>query len=499
MSKQYIEAHEEHATSPLTIAPNHHGWSSKILIKLLGGRKVGIDTFCVHEDNGLHFYADYEAWNEGSDYLLQKIKNQHDFVKNVYLKSVAIAKESVKLIRYFEKQDLSNWSGRQLANFLKKSYQLGNDFSAYGFIPVFSDHLFHKYTHLLKSIIKAKVKEQPLSMAEPEVLHLLSSPSRFIPSKQAKIKLLQLIIGFKGTKLSSVDNKKIESYYHNWFWINFGQLGPKMQLREVKHSAKKLINNKARAKKELQELLNYPKQLKLKQKELEKKLGLNEEERYLFSVAREFMYLKGLRMEVLFGIYACWSKLLEELAKRWQIEKKLLYYTCINELLNWLKQNKKPNQKILKERSKFCVCVAKTEFDEVILAGDQARKFLKSQTYKEDKKLENVLVIHGTVASLGYAKGKVKIVNKISEINKVENGDILVSVATYPALLPAMKKAAAIITDSGGITSHAAIVAREMKKPCIIGAKIATKILQDGDWVELDTKKGDIRRVYPVK
>lgn len=103
------------------------------------------------------------------------------------------------------------------------------------------------------------------------------------------------------------------------------------------------------------------------------------------------------------------------------------------------------------------------------------------------------MVIHGTVASVGYAKGRVKIVNKLSEIGKVEEGDVLVSVATHPGLLPAMRKAVAFVTDAGGITSHAAIVAREMKKPCIIGAKIATKILKDGDMVELDTKRGNIK------
>jgi pyruvate,water dikinase len=106
-----------------------------------------------------------------------------------------------------------------------------------------------------------------------------------------------------------------------------------------------------------------------------------------------------------------------------------------------------------------------------------------------------VLVIHGTVASLGWAKGIVKIVNKVSDIKKVKDGDILVSVATNLSLLPAMKKASAFVTDAGGITSHAAIVARELKKPCIIGAKLATKILKDGDMIELDTKKGDIRRL----
>lgn len=75
----------------------------------------------------------------------------------------------------------------------------------------------------------------------------------------------------------------------------------------------------------------------------------------------------------------------------------------------------------------------------------------------------------------------------------LNDGDVLASIATNPDILPAMKKAVAFVTEQGGITSHAAIVAREMKKPCIVGTKIATKILQDGDLVEVDANQGVVR------
>lgn len=64
---------------------------------------------------------------------------------------------------------------------------------------------------------------------------------------------------------------------------------------------------------------------------------------------------------------------------------------------------------------------------------------------------------------------------------------------SLPPLVPAMNRAAAIITNTGGITCHAAIVSREMKKPCIIGTKIATRVLKDGDLVEVDADKGVVR------
>jgi pyruvate,water dikinase len=79
------------------------------------------------------------------------------------------------------------------------------------------------------------------------------------------------------------------------------------------------------------------------------------------------------------------------------------------------------------------------------------------------------------------------------QIYSIQKGEILVSPMTMPDFLPAMKKAAAFVTDEGGMACHAAIVAREIKKPCVVGTKNATKILKDGDLVEVDANNGVVR------
>lgn len=103
--------------------------------------------------------------------------------------------------------------------------------------------------------------------------------------------------------------------------------------------------------------------------------------------------------------------------------------------------------------------------------------------------------IKGTTAFSGLVIGKVIIVMKKEDIFKVQKGDVLVCSMTSPDFIPAMKKASAFITDEGGVTSHAAITARELKKPCIIGTKIATQVLRDGDIVEVDADNGIIRKI----
>ncbi|MEK9151322.1 MAG: PEP-utilizing enzyme [Patescibacteria group bacterium] len=106
---------------------------------------------------------------------------------------------------------------------------------------------------------------------------------------------------------------------------------------------------------------------------------------------------------------------------------------------------------------------------------------------------EETTTIKGNVACKGYAQGIVRVVKEPKNVGAFLEGEILVSPETTPDFLPAMKKAAAFIADIGGLTSHAAIIARELKKPCIIGTKIATQVLKDGDLVEVDAERGVVR------
>ncbi len=114
--------------------------------------------------------------------------------------------------------------------------------------------------------------------------------------------------------------------------------------------------------------------------------------------------------------------------------------------------------------------------------------------YEEETILNNTKnIIHGSIAFSGRVIGKVKIVFSPFDFKKIKNGDILVSPMTQPTFVPILSKIAGIVTDEGGVTSHAAIVAREMNKPCIIGTKIATQVLKDGMKVEVDANNGIVK------
>ncbi len=104
------------------------------------------------------------------------------------------------------------------------------------------------------------------------------------------------------------------------------------------------------------------------------------------------------------------------------------------------------------------------------------------------------VILKGLPASPGIAAGKAKVLKGPEEIGKVKSGDILVAAMTSPDYVPAMKKAAAIVTDEGGITSHAAIVSRELGIPCVVGTSRATKEISEGMEITVDGRSGLVYR-----
>jgi phosphohistidine swiveling domain-containing protein len=115
--------------------------------------------------------------------------------------------------------------------------------------------------------------------------------------------------------------------------------------------------------------------------------------------------------------------------------------------------------------------------------------------FNVDKKVHTGKNLKGQVAFPGIVQGFVRIVRKQKDLSKVGRGDIIISPMTTPDFMPAMRRAAAFVTDEGGITCHAAIIAREYKKPCVIGTKSGTTFFKDGDLAEVDANKGIVKIV----
>ena len=132
------------------------------------------------------------------------------------------------------------------------------------------------------------------------------------------------------------------------------------------------------------------------------------------------------------------------------------------------------------------------------LIGDEVNEIAKDFLTLN---LESKLELRGVVANKGKVIGKVKVMkygyhdfHRVQElINEMEQGDILVAETTSPELTLACKKASAILTNEGGLMSHAAIISRELKIPCIVALENVTDFVSGGDTVEVDANNGVVR------
>jgi phosphoenolpyruvate synthase/pyruvate phosphate dikinase len=173
-----------------------------------------------------------------------------------------------------------------------------------------------------------------------------------------------------------------------------------------------------------------------------------------------------------------------------------LRYVTHREFLDFIEKSKVlPKKSELIDRAKYFLGFYCPIGKEKYLSGDNAlREVARLELFKEiDSSVGAVDEFSGQVAFKGKVTGKVVLVSKREDMAKFKDGEIIVSPMTEPGYIPIMKKASAFITNEGGLLCHAAIVAREMKKPCIIGTKIATKVLKDGMTVEVDANTGLVK------
>lgn len=180
------------------------------------------------------------------------------------------------------------------------------------------------------------------------------------------------------------------------------------------------------------------------------------------------------------------EKLLKEFSKRRNIPLEELRLATWNEII-------KNDFSNLNKRKNYCVVHWNYQGEKIYSENQSIKMISDFRNFITKDKDPNVF--KGVSASSGKIRGKVVVVLNVSHFNKVKEGDILVTVMTRPEYLPVMRLASAFVTDEGGITCHAAIIAREMKKPCVIATRIASKILKDGDIVEVDADKGIVRKI----
>ncbi|OGY92946.1 MAG: hypothetical protein A3H70_02450 [Candidatus Komeilibacteria bacterium RIFCSPLOWO2_02_FULL_48_11] len=199
-----------------------------------------------------------------------------------------------------------------------------------------------------------------------------------------------------------------------------------------------------------------------------------------------------VRKKLQFPLHYRYGLILRELKQRYNVPFRNLRFLLVDEL-NELEGNKKAAEEKMLWRlgHGFMVEYQRERCD--ILSEERKQSILDELAGQTTAK-----EITGTVASRGpqlIYTGIAKVVRHPNEGTKVLEGDFIITSMTSPDYVAIMQRAAGFITDEGGVTCHAAIVGREMGKPVIIGTGNATKVLKDGDRVEVDTEKGVVKKI----
>jgi len=430
-----------------------------------------------------HFLFQYE--NDSTDmgyffddlqYIYAELSKKHNKDKNYYLKVKKMAdKEFNKVYSSYLKKKTVYFKSKT-KELLLNLFDSVVDLTGQG---VGAGHLIEAVsmtqTHPLKDMLSKKIKD-PKELAE--ALNVLTLPEKnsFITNYQLALKKA---FELKDKKKKEIALKKVLELY---YWVGNGYSGKKeLTLEDLLVQKGKLSAVKEQ---------DFSQVRKLKQRII-KKYGVGKDAVELANLLAFLTVFQDERKEHILRAIDELGVVVKEVAREFNIDEKDLLLLAPSEV-----KEKKFLQNRFKEeiteRGKYSLVIYSNDPKEgtKVFFGEEAKKKIKH--ILEEKNQDNIDSIYGTCASTGKAVGRVEICRNLEEINNFKEGCVLVASMTRPEYLPAMKKSVAIVTDEGGLTSHAAIVARELGVPCVIGTKNASKILQNGDLVEVRANHGQV-------
>lgn len=319
-----------------------------------------------------------------------------------------------------------------------------------------------------------------------EMYYSLASPIKFNQFQKMRMDICDAVTNDTAPEKAATELVK-EYFWYNEYSYTEDLCDEEYFMQEMsKLTKEKAKEEKSRIETEISNNIENVKKIKAK---------IKDERASLFAdVVVEYTFLRTERVDMLKKLQASGRRIFdllaellkEETGKDWtRVETVKLMNKEINSYLAGIS---KPDFEKTKSRDRFVFY--RNPEDEIIIENPEIvsgiTKILQSDNTKQ---------IKGAIAFKGTVKGKVSIILSKADLHKISEGSILVARTTMPDYIHAMEKAAAFVTEEGGITSHAAIIARELKKPCIVGTGNCTKELKDGDMVEVDADKGIVKKI----
>lgn len=426
---------------------------------------------------------DLEQDEKVSRYLLAKVMRNHAWTGRVVSQTKSGCREIDDFTRKMHGANLSGLNDRQLFEYYRR-YQI--HFNRL-YLPAWLPNALEGYSGTLTNYLNQYLESRVGTARSGKYLSVLTTPLQASFRQQEEAELLRLAA--RPSPTSSI-NESLKRHHAQYGWLTFDYDGPASDYRWLTRRYASLRKNNPGA--ALRRLTKKKGELHNLQRRYEHQLGLRSDKRYfyLFCLARDLMYLKEYRKDILTLSYYRMDWLFREIGRRLKLTPIQVKHILPAEMEATLKRRYFNRGELAKRLDYTVLQFGKSGIK--LLTGSCAHRLVLKSTRESTPWPTDIIT--GTTAVPGKAKGRVQLIVVPEDMPKMHQGDVLVSSATNPNLLPAMKRAAAIVTDKGGITCHAAIVSRELNIPCVIGTKFATHLLKDGDRVEVDATRGTIKR-----
>lgn len=430
--------------------------------------------------------------------IIEKLGNKKQ--RDIHFKKLTTsAQRAIARAEKIRKADLKKYSPEELAklyDFLQQEAIIAHTLMIIDIDAMdicFEDFLKDKLRHEIKNNRSDIYKKGKLMEAEfLNLYNQLATPVYTTFITQEDIALMKAALKNKS------DAPQIKNIYDQFWWVRLGweNMTPRNQ-NFYKTEFKKYLKDK-NLKEKLEEIKKHTNKIKKQRADFLKKYHLSKEINYWLDIIDKYAYFHDLRKEMQVRTVYSFHLLMKEVARRYRLsaeDLEWLWHDEIKDLLRTGDANIRMQANYSNEinNRRLSVYIETSRKEILILKGQEALIKIKEE-FEENR--DDIKELKGLGVSGGKVKGRVKVCNGAQDaLSKIEKGDILVCGMTLPDYVPAMKKALAIITNEGGITCHAAIISRELKIPCVVGTKIATEVLKDGDMVEVDVNHGIIKKL----
>lgn len=465
----------------------------------IDGRMIYISYFMIGIATNLPRYYKYH-WPE---ILFYFTKNKMTFISNeenvratgrkhfntwilndLNFKKVQIDyKEALNELKNFQikisEKSLSLLTGKVFADTYNKWHKLYINFWGVGLVPELANLGGEE---ILKEELSKQIDNQKEFIA---ALEKLAAPENLSFYQKEELDLLEI----KKYQRTKKFNQLIKEHIQQYFWIRNSYFEQKQLRAEY---FKEILSGIRQVNQKIKEIKNLPKKIIFQKNQLFKKYKLNVKTIKIVKRLSASIWWQDTRKKEIFIANHYVDLFLKEISRRKKINFSDLLFYWPNEIIKLLKNGAKVSSKEIANRKKFAlihyyknVLTLKSGKNQI----NSIRPFLKKEINRESGTISGMVVSAGC----GKIQGRVRILLTPRNLNKMKQGEILVAPMTSPEFIVAIKKAGAVITDEGGLTCHAAIVSRELGIPCLVGTKIATKVLKDGDLVEVNANHGLVR------